>query len=366
MALHRCRKCGLPRKLARGFSWPGDGTILARGDPRMRMIFIEADYLCNLWSELDGMLDISVTDAVLKGQHMAVRAYQQESVLPGWRRYAVRHLPARLISRLTAGEVALYGIGALEIIEYRRGKMMVVRVRYPYDIFSVAGGVRVVSESIEGREAEVAWSREDGDYVITLAFKPAETGEGEEESKTGIEEDRGKPVVRTAAEPASAGQGEGERCTSCGLPLVLRELRWRAWEGTIVHRHRENRYVFFSGYVLSRIFDELERKSGRELAPHLFDISMDFTRQHMRHMPVGDKDDIYRAFSRDIFMRGMGKVLEMARGESHLEMAIRNPYYPPLLAGSVGGIFERVEGELAVVDYHLPIPELLELRARAA
>jgi hypothetical protein len=364
MTLRRCKKCGLPQKLSSGFSWPGEGAIFARDDPNMRMIFIEADYLSNLWSELDAAIDLPVADAVLKGQHMAIRSFQEENVLLGWRRFAMRHLPIRLLSRSISSEIALYGIGILEFVEYRRGKIMVIRVRRPYDIVSVAGGVRGMSESIEGKESEVAWTSEEGDCIITVVFKPLRPEAEMLEQKSGAEEDKEKVLTKVAIEPPSTGHGAEERCPSCGLPTQLRDLRWRDWEGTIVHRQRENRYVFFSGYILQSIIEELERRTGRDLGPLVLDISKDFVRQHVRHLPIGNRDGVYEEFSRNIFMSGFGEVVSLSRGESHLEMVIQNPYYPPLLAGSMVGIFEHVEGELAVVDYQTPSSKLLELRIR--
>jgi hypothetical protein len=364
MTLRRCKQCGLPRKLASDFIWPGDGTIYAGDDPSMRMIFIESDYLSNLWYELETALGLPVADAVLKRQHMAVRYYQEENVLPEWRRYALRHLPVRLLSRSISKEVAIYGIGTFEFVEYRRGKMVVIRVRRPYDIVSVAGGVRGISESIEGKKSEVAWTRENGDYIITVVFKPVSPGDQMVELESRIEEDEEKVISEASSGHPSIGHEAGKRCSSCGLPLNLNDLRWRDWEGTIVHRHRENRYVFFSGYILQNIIVELERITGRDLGPLVMDISKDFVRQHVRHMPIGDMDAVYQEFSRNISMSGFGEVVSMNRGESHLEMVIQNPYFPPLLAGSVMGIFEHVEGELAAVDFHTPSSRLLELRIR--
>jgi hypothetical protein len=328
------------------------------------MIFIEADYLSKLWSELDAAIDLSIADAVLKGQHMAVRSFQEENVLLGWRRFAMRHLPIRLLSRSISSEVALYGIGILEFVEYRRGKIMVIRVRRPYDIVSVAGGVRGMSENIEGKESEVAWTSEEGDYIITVVFKPLRPEAERPEQKSGAEEDKEKAITKASKEPPSTGYGAKGRCPSCGLPTHLRDLRWRDWEGTIVHRHRENRYVFYSGHILQSIVEELERRTGRDLGPLVLDISKDFMRQYMRHMPIGNREVVYQEFSRNISMSGFGEVVSLNRGESYLEMAIQNPYYPPLLAGSVVGIFEHVEGELATVDYHTPGSKLLELRIR--
>ena len=231
MTLRRCKKCGLPRKLASGFHWPGEGTIFTRDEPNTRMIFIEADYLSNFWSELETALDLPITDAVLKGQHMAVRTYQEENVLPGWRRFALGHLPIRFLARSISSEVALYGIGKLEIVEYRRGKTMVIRVRRPYDIVSVAGGVRGMSESIEGKESEIAWTREGGDYIISLHFKPLRSEYEKRELRSEVEEEE-KAATKTSAGPSSSRHKAGERCSSCGLPIELKDLRWRDWEGT--------------------------------------------------------------------------------------------------------------------------------------
>jgi hypothetical protein len=248
-------------------------------------------------------------------------------------------------------------------LEYRRGRILVVRATRVYDIFSLVGGLRGLFEMLEGKSSRAGWIEEDNGYTITLVFE-AQEGEGEGqklEGTTAADMANGREKTEDFLPPGPRGL---ERCPSCGLPVDLRYLRWLNWEGTIVHRQRENRYVLFSAYILLSIIEELERKAGRDLGPPILGISKNFVRQRLRHMPIGDVDRLYQDFFRNISINGLGDIVDVTRGESYLEMTINNPFYPPVLAGTIAGIFEHVEGELTDVDYGIVDSQVLELRVR--
>ena len=363
MTLRRCNKCGLPRLLSRDLSWPGNGVIVSRGDPGNRFVFIEADFLSTLWSELEGFLDLPVSDAVLNCEYLVVRSYIEELMFKGWRGQVLRHVPRPVFSRFFDKQRLLFGYGMTDTMKYRRGRILVVRATHIHDIFSMVGGLRGLFEILEGKSSKAGWRKEENSYVITLVFAPRESERQEREQgrSTAAEVADRQEQIEDFLPPGPKGL---ERCPSCGLPNDLRDLRWMGWEGTIVHRHRENRYVLFSVYILRRIIEELEMRARQDLGPIILDISKNFIRQRLRHMPIGDKDGLYRDFFRDISINGLGDIVDVTRGESHLEMTIHNPFYPPVLAGTIAGMFEHVEGELTDVDYSIADSQILELRVR--
>ena len=178
MALRRCRKCGLPLRLSRGYIWPGNGVILARRDPTMRMHIVEADLYTHVWSELEEQLDVNISHAVMRGQRAANQDYLENNIIYGWRRLAVQHLPMRVMFKRIAREIALFGFGNTELLEYRKKKMLVARIKNSFDIITLAWGAKGVVEFAESMGSELAWRYEGDDIVLSILLVPRQEGEG--------------------------------------------------------------------------------------------------------------------------------------------------------------------------------------------
>ncbi len=239
MALKRCGVCGLPLRLSRGYVWPGNGVILARNDPTMRMAVFEADYYAHVWSELEQLLGVNIPDAMFRGQQAATHDYIDNNILYGWRRFVLSRLPMRLAFKRTVSELALFGFGSMYLEEYKRGKLMVIRVKHPFDIISIAWGTKGLLEFVEGMGSELAWRKEGDDYILSILFKP------EEQPGAEVELEATRFIRDAKRELSLAGkllppQGDkGEPCVSCGLPRALTELEWREEEGIITEARQQ-------------------------------------------------------------------------------------------------------------------------------
>lgn len=358
MAMKRCRKCGSPIMLARSYKWPGDGTIVSRNDPASRMTIFEAGYYPHVWSELEERLGFPVAEVVLKSQRLAMRDYLESHIIYGWRKYALKAMSIRPVILRVIDQTSLFGFGRLEITEYRRHRMLMIRIRDPFDIISIVGGIRGIFETIEGLGSEMAWRRENDDYIVTLVPRTGEDkGADSMEALRALREAKrnisGDPIPceRTMIEP----------CPSCGLPLGLSELEWREDECIIHLRQRGIRYIMTTGYIFLGTIRELEKRSGQDLEPVILEISRDYNRGILRGVPIRTRGGAYRAAAGYISVAGYGEVVRSSHGEGHLEMTIVNPYYPPRLVGRIAGLFEHVEGEEAKINYHSPEPQVLEL-----
>lgn len=158
MALRRCRKCGLPRLLARDIPWPGNGTIISKRDPSSRLIIYEADYQPFLWSELDGRLGISTAETFNRSRRMALQDYLENHILYGWKKHAERFL-----SVAGFGEVvrSSFGEGHLEMT-----------IHNPFYAPRLVGRIAGLFEYVEGAAAEVDYHRL-GPQVLELKIRTA-------------------------------------------------------------------------------------------------------------------------------------------------------------------------------------------------
>jgi hypothetical protein len=365
MALKRCRRCGLPKRLSDGYIWPGNGVILARHDPTMRMIVFEADYYPYIWSALEERLGVNIPEAMIKGQRASTQDYLENHFMYGWRRFAYRHLPVPVVFKRTIGELALFGFAGMELLEYRKGKLIAIRVRHPFDIISIAWGLKGMGEFVEGMGSELAWKKEGDDYLLSILYKPGErSGEGVDlETLRLIRES--KRELSFAGKLLPPGGDTGEPCPSCGLPKALTELEWREDEGIIRHRDSGRRYIFTTGHVFLGVMRDLGKRTGRDLEPLIMQLTKDYHLRTLQGIPVRTRHGAYRAAARYLLAGGYGKVQDYKYGEGYLEMTIGNPFYIPRLVGRMAGLFEYVEEQEAAVSYRVVEPRVLRLEIRA-
>jgi len=365
MALKRCRKCGLPLRLSKGYVWPGNGVILSRQDPTMRMSIFESDYYSYVWSELEELLGVKVSDIMLRGQRAANQDYVENNIVYGWRKFALRHLPLSLMFERIANEIALFGFGNLELLQYRKRKMLAMKVKQPFDAISLAWGIKGIVELAEDMGSELAWRYEGEDAVFSIQYLPGEAHE------VAVELEAMRQIRDAKRELSLAGrllppQGDGGKpCPSCGLPEALTELDWREDEGTIRRKDSGKRYIFSTGHIFIAVIRELERRTGRDIESLVMTIAKEYQLRSLQGIPVRSRKGAYRAAARYLFSGGFGEVKDFDCGEGYLEMTIVNPFYIPRLVGRIAGLFEYVEDQEADIDYRVSDSNLLELEIKA-
>lgn len=363
--MRRCETCGLPRKLSERYVWLGNGVILARLDPGMRMVIFEADYYSFVWSELERRLGVNAADAMIRGQQAATFDYLKNHLIYGWRKAAVRYLPTRLVFDTVMKEMTLLGLCRMELLAHRWRRFIVLRISSPFDIISIAWGAKGLLEYATGKKAEVSWKKEGGDYVLTVALMTR--GDATEMDEKDLE------IMREAKQEAlmgggfiSTGEERGDPCSACGLPRALTELEWVEEEGVIRRRDSGRRYIFSTGHIFIGVVRDLERKLGMDLDTTVMEITKEFHLRDLRGINIRTRHGAYRSAARYLLAGGFGKVLEYSYGEGHLEMTIANPFYLPRLVGRIAGLFEFLEGEEARISYSMPEPQLLKLELSTA
>jgi hypothetical protein len=366
MPLRRCEKCGLPLRLSRGYNWPGNGTILAKRDPNMRMVIFEDGYYPFLWSELENRLGISIADAMIRGQQASTREYLEDNILYGWRQKVLHRLPIMILIKRIIDELSLFGFGKVELLTYERGKLFVIKVKNPFDILSLAWGVKGIVEFVEDVSSDLAWRQEGEEYTISVAFKPKT--ESRQDIDAGTLE-----ALKAARDELSFGgrylahQGEKyERCPLCGIPAGLQVLEWREEDGAVYSREDGKRLIFTSGHIVVGVTNDLEARTGRDLASFLLETTKFWQLRELQKSKPMSRGESYNNMARQLRDFGFGDVWELSYGEGHLEITIANPLYIPRIVGRVAGLFEYVEGQEAEINYTRPEPRLVKIEVKTA
>jgi hypothetical protein len=365
MALKRCGECGLPMRLSRNYVWPGNGTIYSRRDPSMRMLIFEAGYYPQVWAELEDMLGMPISEAMIQGQQAASWDYIENNILNRWLKYALRLLPNIMVFNRVIQETSLFGFGNIEILEYRKGKYLVAKLRHPFDVLSLAWGFKGMFEFVQKAESRLAWIEEDGDLILTITLVPGSTpGNVDSESMRAVRE--AKREFSLVGKLLPAEEGKGQPCARCGLPEALTALEWREDEGIITQRGGDGRFIFSSGHILVGLIKDLEKKSGLDLDALMVEVTKNYHLRNMQGISVRNRNGTYGEAARQLFARGYGNVMRYSCGEGHLEMTIGNPLYIPRLIGRIAGLFEYVEGQEADIRYDTSEPQVLELEIKTA
>ncbi len=361
--MRRCDICGLPRKLSQRYLWPGNGVILARRDPGMRMVIFEADYYSYVWSELERRLGINAADAMIRGQQAATLDYLQNHLIYGWRRTAVRYLPTRAVFDTVMKEMTLLGFCRMELLAHRWRKFIVLKVSSPFDIISIAWGAKGLLEYAAGKKSELSWRKEGEDYVLTIVLTARDDAAAVDEKALEIMREAKRELLM-GGEFIPPGEERGDPCPSCALPRALTELEWVEEEGVIRRRDSGRRYIFSTGHIFIGVVRDLERRLGMDLEPLIMEITKEFHLRDLRGINIRTRHGAYRAAVRYLLAGGFGNVLEYSYGEGHLEMTVANPFYIPRLVGRMAGLFEFLEGEEARIDYRMLEPQVLRMELR--
>ncbi len=326
------------------------------------MIFEEVDFYQYIWEELERLLGVVALEVMTRTQRLALRDYMDSHILFGWKKWAIRVAPMTpLISRVIR-QSTVFGLGRFEYVDHRRGKYLVLRVKNPFHLPIVAEALREMMVSLRGCHYEMAWTDEDGGYIIhLLARKDMPLEAMDEENLLSLRraklEAMGGPVL-----PTGSGM---RRCSECGLPEELSQLEWREQEGTVRFRDGGFRFVFVTSHVFPGVVKELERITGRELGTMVMELSRIYHRHALRRVKLGSRGATYDALNRYSEAAGWCKVTDYSFGPGYLELTMANPYHVPRLLGRFAAFFEHLEEQEAEVTWEPTAPHNLKVLFRA-
>jgi len=326
------------------------------------MVFFEADYYPYVWKELEERLGVVISETYIRGQKASVLDYLEKNVLYGWRGSVLRRLPFSFLLRRVIEELAFFGFGHLELLEYRRHKVVLLRVTNAFDIISLAWGTKGFCALVDGIPMEMAWTREGKDYLLTATPLPGSQAEEGPDLEAQLALRQAKKELSQVAASFPGHERRLPSCPRCGIPAELISCAWREEEGCIVLVPEGRRMVFSSGHVMLSVLRELERITGTSLEQTFFEITKNYHMETMEDLEGRDRGVTYRQLLDRLHSWGYGFPLSVNFGVGHLELRIGNPFFPSRLLGMITAVFEGLEGQEAVVEQRMTEPHVLEVQ----
>ncbi|MDD3718057.1 MAG: hypothetical protein PHP28_05265 [Actinomycetota bacterium] len=361
MAMKRCRECGFPYWLSKLIRWNENGTITMAVNPDYRVVIIESDFLSHIFSRIEEHLGLPISHLVFEAQRNA-SVHTIDSQLNRFPFTLGRWGPSkRVVVRAFCHLAVWLGQAYARPLRYRSGKGGEAVIRNPYNRELMAAIVLGAFESLERRPFEHAWTKEDGEDVVSI--RPVQARP---------EISRRLDLAYPALKP---GHFHMPRCRSCGTPIELGYLRWNEGEGIIMDNRRNTRLTFLDGYVPTIVFREMEKELGEDIYPLIIQAEKDYTHRRMRDLgmaggggvlPRRERESIYENALATLPPRGQGNPVDYRYGYDGLTVTVDNPYNEHLLAGQMAALFEVAEGKAAEVEWHSPSPSSLVFTVRSA
>ncbi|MBN2027260.1 MAG: hypothetical protein JW854_10935 [Actinobacteria bacterium] len=344
MQYKRCKVCGVPKMVSRMNRWMSNGTIVSRGDQRIRQVFFEADLLPELRRRISEGLGFPVNRIFYEAQRNATRI-----VIAALLKTHVIKATLR-IPPLKQGAVRFFnnmawmtGTAHSRTVEYHGGKFGVARMCNPWDLDLMAAVVVGAFEALEGKPLRSFWKKDGDEYLLRVEVTEA------------------KPELSARLEveypPLKDGDYRHHRCPRCGVPLDIRHMEWREDEGLIIDKRRGIRMLNWEGFTLSLVTRELVRELGDEVIPIIVDAERDYTKKMLEDLGlIGSSDetrgDLLQEMLSLLPLYGLGLATDVEYTSGGvLRVWVDNAYSDLFMAGRLAAFYEAMEGKRARVDW---------------
>jgi len=344
MQYSRCKVCGVPKIVTRMNRWMTNGTIVSRGDARIRQVFFEADLLPELRKRISEGLGFPVNRIFFEAERNSARIViaallQSQAIRMTLRIPPFKHGAVRFFNNMAW----MTGTASSRTVEYHAGKYGVARMRNPWDLDLMAAVVVGAFEALEGRPLRPFWKKENGEYLLR------------------VEVTESKPELSSRLEaefsPLKEGDYRHHRCPRCGVPLDIRHMEWREDEGLIIDKRRGIRMLDWEGHALPLVARELIRELGDEVMPIIVDAERDYTLKMLEDLGLTKPSEEARGDMLQemlsllpLYGQGLATDIEHTSGGT-LRVWVDNTYSEHFMAGRLAAFYEAMEGKRARVDW---------------
>ncbi len=340
--MFKCGSCGFPLWLGRLIRWNDNGTITLRTRKDFRALLIEADFLTRLFGAIQDELDLPVEEMAFEAQRDAARNVIDADLsgafsIARWR--PLKRLTVKVFDHMAAWCGQCYS----HTYRYRPGTYSEGTIRNPFNREMMAAIITGAFESLEGKPFRHRYEARDGKTFIR------------------VEPDEGREMVKSPppVHPLKPGSRRVERCSRCGTPLAMRDLKWMEEEGIVMDISKGVRMVFLDFYATTVVLDRLSRELGQSFAPIVVDIQRAFFLRHIweeflcerrRAEPLPPLE-LYRAALDTLALRGQGNASEWSLEGGVFRVEIENPFNEYLLAGFLSALYECAEETVPRVEW---------------
>lgn len=335
-----CHACGAARSVTRLHTWMPNGTILEKGNPEHRMVFIESDSLKDTFLGIERIIGVSIEHIIVESQRRST--FESVNIeLP---------TPVRALTRWTGtGPIARYiatigrqnGLGDIQLVDFhrRRGKddYIILRIREPYSLPHFCGNFAGAMEAIDGREISVTYEEKaQNEYELTARI-----------SSHAVEF---KERLQRKTPHFKQGDIELERCDVCGGPQVLSKYAWRLERGVIENRESNRRMVFMGTATQEAIVAELIKELGDSIAQAAIEAQRELVASGFFS---SDEIKGVSDFRDQFAYRGLGNLREIELEADHMHFRLENPCLHFMVVGLVQGLYERAFGVRSEVEWEI-------------
>jgi hypothetical protein len=317
-------------------TWNDDGTVTGRFASGSRVCHIECDEISAVIAGVSERIGYPIDRIVIEGQRKAARRIADDVLSAGkgiaglfGRSWA--GAPVALKVTLDVGRTV--GHALPEILEYKRGELLRLKLTNPYCVPLVVGDAWGAFEALHNITVEAEWAVEDDAVTIELR-KVREGMVWEEPMRLQLEQMKTLP-----------GDAKFERCPRCGIPREVTDtIEWDIENGIVRNKLTGRREVTIIVESINAVLRELENELGEEIPAMVQEVVARYTARS-----IGGDEALeleakgYLAALGPIRARGMGNPVTAEMSEGTLTTWIDNPFSAPLLAGTVAGIYEAVE-----------------------
>jgi ribosomal protein L37E len=344
MHYKRCSVCGVPKIVSRMNRWMPNGTIVSRGDPRIRQVFYEAEMLPELRRRISEGLGFPVNRIFYEAERNSVRIViaallQSAAIRTTLRIPPFKHGAVRFFNNMAW----MTGTASSRTVEYHGGKYGVARMRNPWDLDLMAAVVVGAFEALEGKPLRSFWKKEDGEYLLRV-----EVTEKKPELSARLEVEFSE---------LKGGDYRHHRCPRCGIPLDIRHMEWQEDEGLIVDKRRGIRMLNWEGLTLSLVTRELIRELGDEVIPIIVDAERDYTMKMLEDLGLTrpseeTRSDLLQEMLSLLPLYGLGLATDVEYTSGGvLRVWVDNTYSEHFMAGRLAAFYEAMESKRARVEW---------------
>ena len=344
MLAKKCRLCGFPYAISRMMKWNDNGTITLWLRRNFRAVLIEADFLSELFEQIERDMGISIRHIVFAAQRNAATEVAHANIRGP---FTVARLgPFKQISVRLLCRVAIFtGQSYARVLTYRGGRYGEALVRNPFDRDLMAAVIVGIFDGLERKPFGHTWKETDKGDVIVIQPEPS----------------RPELVERMsfATLPPKKGERSFQRCPQCGVPSQLEDLEWNFDEGKVIDRRLQERMVLLDCYPPSVVIRELASELGDAIYPLVVEAQRSFSLRRIRQQFLAGRDPVlfrnqqylYERVLETIALRGLGNPATYLHAGERLSVTIENPYNVHLLAGHLAAMYELGEKKPACVEW---------------
>ena len=353
MRHRRCKTCGIPKRISRVHRWMTNGTIVNARVPRIRQVFMEANFLPELRQRISSGLGFPVNRIFFEAERNSVRITVEAFLQAPFLRVAARLPVVRRAAVHYFNNLAWEtGTANSHTVRYRSGRYGVARMRNPFDLDLMAAVVLGAFEALERKPYRSFWKKEDGAYLLRVEATPE------------------KPELSKRLEvdypPLKEGDFRLHICPQCGMPLDIGHMEWLEEEGLILDRRRGIRMINLDGYTPHLVNRELVRELGESVIPIIINAKREYTLKMLEDLGARTAvEELEREeFLQDLLSLlplygwGLATELEYAHGGT-MRVWIDNPFDEYLIAGRLAAFYEVAEGKKAHVEWFPAEPSTL-------